>query len=48
MLSNGFDTGGSYEDASWARLERDHRDNIQREFDPASGQHTLRGRFFIP
>ena len=49
LLSNGFDTTKNPdEETTWARLGRDTRDKIQREFDPASGRHTLCGKFRIP
>lgn len=49
LMENGFDTTndpGSI--TTWARLGRGDRDAIQREFDPASRHHVLRGRFRIP
>ncbi len=45
----GFDTTqqpGSM--TTWTRLGRADRDDIQREFDPASNRHTLRYRFIVP
>lgn len=49
LLSNGFDTSNNPdEETTWARLGRDTRDKIQLEFDPASGTHTLCGKFRIP
>jgi hypothetical protein len=33
---------------TWTRLGRSDRDDIQREFDPASNRHTLRYRFKVP
>ena len=48
-LPNGFDTSRNPKDiTTWTRLGRGERDNIQREFEEASGRHTLRGRFSIP
>jgi hypothetical protein len=47
-LGNGLDTTTSTAKTTWDRLGRDDRDDVQREFDPASGQHGLRGRFSIP
>lgn len=48
-LPNGFDTTNNPEDVTtWTRLGRDTRDDIQREFDPASRRHTLHGQFRIP
>ncbi|MDE2822022.1 MAG: hypothetical protein OXK79_00775 [Chloroflexota bacterium] len=32
----------------WTRLGNSDRDDVQREFDPASQRHTLRARFTIP
>ncbi len=47
-LPNGFDTTTNANDmTTWNRLGRDQRDDIQREFDPASRRHTLRGQFSI-
>ena len=46
--SNGFDTTTNPgRTATWGRLSRDHRDDVQREFDPASNCHVLRHRFRI-
>ncbi|MBW2020332.1 MAG: hypothetical protein JRI65_10080 [Deltaproteobacteria bacterium] len=45
----GFDTTpqpGSM--TTWTRLGRVDRDDVQREFDPASNRHTLRYRFTVP
>ena len=48
-LPNGFDTTGNPNDrTTWTRLGRRDRDDIQREFDPASRHHTLHGQFSIP
>jgi len=48
-LPNGFDTTAAPNSTTtWTRLGRDDRDNIQREFDPASERHRLRKRFVIP
>lgn len=47
-LPNGFDTTtdpGSI--TTWTRLGRAERDDVQREFEEASGRHALRGRFTI-
>lgn len=47
-LSNGFDTTRAPRAlATWTRLGRQDRDDIQREFDPASNRHALRHRFTI-
>ena len=46
---NGFDTIRNLQSkTTWSRLGRKERDDIQREFDPASNRHTLRSRFSIP
>ncbi|MDA2927890.1 hypothetical protein MYX78_11795, partial [Acidobacteria bacterium AH-259-G07] len=47
-LGNGLDTTRARSLTTWTRLARDDRDDIQREFDPASGRHTLRHRFRVP
>jgi hypothetical protein len=48
-LLNGFDTTNDPTNiTTWTRLGRNDRDDIQREFDPASNRHTLRSRFTIP
>ena len=48
-LPNGFDTSNDpTEETTWARLGSRERDDIQREFDPASNRHTLHGKFTIP
>ena len=48
-LPNGFDTTTNANDiTTWTRLERKDRDDIQREFDPASRRHRLHGQFSIP
>ncbi len=48
LLPNGFDTTSKPDDfTTWTRLGRDDRDNIQREFDEASGRHTLCFRFTL-
>ena len=47
-LPNGFDTTRRRNDiTTWTRLGRDDRDNVQREFDEASGRHALRARFTL-
>ena len=50
LMGDGFDT--TTDPASlpttWTRLGRAERDDIQREFDPASGKHVLKHRFRIP
>ncbi len=48
-VQNGFDTTTAPNaQTTWTRLGRRDRDDIQREFDPASNRHTLRARFRIP
>ena len=47
-MSNGFDVSSSSNDiTTWSRLSRRDRDDIQREFDPASSRHKLCHRFKI-
>jgi len=47
-LSNGFDVSSKPDDiTTWARLSRIDRDDLQREFDPASGKHKKHGGFTI-
>lgn len=47
-LPNGFDTTTDPTGVTrWTRLGTNDRDDVQREFDPASGRHTLRHRFAI-
>lgn len=47
-VPNGFDTTrATNAQTTWTRLGRTDRDDIQREFDPASGRHTVRARFQI-
>lgn len=49
MLGKGFDTErGTQEITTWTRLGRIEHDDIQREFDKASGQHRLEGEFTLP
>ncbi len=46
---NGFDTTTAPDSiTTWTRLGRRDRDDVQREFDPASGRHNLKHRFSIP
>ncbi|MEW6185461.1 MAG: hypothetical protein AB1585_06955 [Thermodesulfobacteriota bacterium] len=48
-MQNGFDTTTAQNaQTTWTRLGRADRDDIQREFDPASNRHSLRARFKIP
>lgn len=47
-LPNGFDVDmGPPSMTRWSRLDRHHRDNVQKEFHPAAGMHKLRHRFSI-
>lgn len=49
LLENGFDTTTDPAGrTTWARLSRANRDDIQREFDQASGRHALRHHFRVP
>ena len=47
-LPYGFGTGAYPSRTRWTRLGRSDRDDVQREFDKASGQHTLHQQFTIP
>jgi len=48
-LQNGFDTTNAQNAVTtWTRLGRKDRDDIQREFDPASNRHKLWHRFTVP
>lgn len=48
-LQNGFDTTTAPNAlTTWTRLGRSDRDDVQREFDPASNRHFLKHRFAIP
>lgn len=47
-MSNGFDvSSNSAEVTTWSRISRRDRDDIQREFDPASNRHKLWHRFHV-
>ncbi|MGJ5629432.1 hypothetical protein [Nostoc sp. CALU 1950] len=47
-LNNGFDISDNPQEmTTWGRLGRSDRDDIQREFDPASGRHKLQHRFTV-
>ena len=49
LLGNGFDTTNrAGERTTWGRLGRHQRDDIQREFDEASGRHRLQEKFTLP
>jgi hypothetical protein len=48
-MGNGYDTTTNPKAiTTWSRIGRKDRDDIQREFDPASNRHTLRHRFTVP
>lgn len=48
QMGNGFDTTSDRASVTtWTRMGRSERDDIQREFDPASGRHNLSHRFRI-
>jgi len=47
LMPNGFDTEAEQPMTRWARLDRDHRDSVQREFDQPSSRHKLRHHFSI-
>jgi hypothetical protein len=46
-LGNGLKTTTSPAKTTWTRLGRDVRDEIQREFDQASGEHFLHHSFTV-
>lgn len=47
-MGNGFDTTSDPNAiTTWNRLSRATRDDVQREFDPASNRHRLQHRFFV-
>ncbi len=49
LMGNGFDTNNNpLSKTTWTRLGRDDRDDIQREFEEASGQHRLIHDFTLP
>lgn len=47
-VPNGFDVASGTARTTWTRLGRQDRDDLQREFDPASGRHKLQARFTLP
>jgi hypothetical protein len=47
LIPNGFDTESNPSTTRWARLDREHRDSVQKEFHPAGQKHTLRNQFVI-
>jgi hypothetical protein len=49
QMANGYDISKKPNDiTTWCRMSRKARDDIQREFDPASHRHNLIHRFVIP
>jgi hypothetical protein len=49
QMSNGFNTTRARNAVTtWSRMGRAQRDDVQREFDPASNRHGLRGRLQFP
>ena len=50
QVPNGFDTSNdpSQQITTWVRLGAKDRDDVQREFDPASHRHSLRYQFSVP
>ena len=48
-VPNGFDTTSNPNSiTTWTRLGRKDRDDVQREFDPATNRHALRYKFAVP
>ena len=48
QMPNGFDTTTAPNSiTTWSRLSRNARDDIQREFDPATGRHKLHYTFIV-
>ena len=48
-MGNGFDVSNRANvTTTWSRISRKDRDDIQREFDPASNRHKLWHRFIVP
>ena len=49
LMANGLDTSNAPDViTAWARLDRNDRDDVQREFDPSADRHKLQHRFTIP
>jgi len=44
----GFDTTTKNIKTTWTRLGRNERDDVQREFDKGTGDHTIRCSFTVP
>lgn len=47
LIPNGFDTESNPSVTRWARLDREHRDSVEKEFNPASGMHRLLYQFTV-
>ena len=47
LMPNGFDTKTNNM-TTWSRMGRKERDDVQREFDPASRRHVLLDHFCLP
>ena len=48
QMPNGFDTTTAPNSiTTWSRLSCNARDDIQREFDPATGRHKLHYTFIV-
>lgn len=48
-VPNGFDTTTNQTDmTTWSRLKRQDRDDVQKEFDPATNRHKILYRFKLP
>lgn len=47
-VPHGFDTTSAETVTTWTRMGRTDSDDVQREFDPASGRHKIRHRFRVP
>jgi hypothetical protein len=48
QMPNGFDTTTDPNSiTTWSRLSRNARDDVQREFDPATGRHKLHYTFIV-
>lgn len=47
LVPYGFDISTQNITTTWTRINRNDRDDVQREFDPASGMHNLRHKFTI-
>lgn len=47
LIPNGFDTEANPSITRWARLDREHRDSVEKEFAPNTPSHVLRHAFKI-